>query len=470
MANKLSCLKEAKQIHFVGIGGIGMSALAKIMLESGYRVSGSDLKSSQTTQQLQEMGATLFVGHVASQVHGSDLIVHSGAVAQDNCELQEAQRLGISVIHRATLLGELMKEAKAIAVTGAHGKTTTCAMILSILRSTGLDPTFLIGGIDNATHTNAHTGNDEIMVVEADESDASFVRLHPTFAVCTNIDREHMDFYPNVAAIQRSLRNFLELVPVEGMIFINQDDAELCHTSIPLQGKKLHCFSVQQKADTWAQVIDSGRPSRFQLYQKDTCLGEVTMQIGGSHNISNAVAAAAVCLHLGCRAEHLIQGLNGYQGVKRRSQLTARCRGITIYDDYAHHPTEIRALLTTLRHETHHRLWAIFQPHRYSRFVHLYDEFLTSFAAADRIVVLPIYSAFESDNSPLQRSPAAFVKDLAHQHRQRADYLPNKEAAVDFLCQQVESGDLLVTIGAGDIDKVGTAMAARLAEDRCIQT
>ena len=457
-------LSDVKHLHFIGIGGIGMSGLAKIMLERGIKVTGSDLSRGKNVENLIGLGAEVAIGHNANNISGADLVIYSTAIKLGNPEMAAAKKSGIQTLHRARLLGELTRGRRSVAITGAHGKTTTSSMLISILTHAGLDPTFLIGGIDNHFGTNAHTGSGDLIVVEADESDASFLHLFPYFAVCTNIDTEHLDFYSDISAIQKSLGDFFTKVPPQGKIFANLDDPLLVETTDKVQHDQILYFSTQKRCHYWSDIKNSGRPARFTFMENDKSLSKIDLAIGGEHNISNALAAASVASELGCSAVAIQEGLQQHAGVKRRIQHKGDARGVTIYDDYAHHPTEIKAVLKTLKTECNGKLWAIFQPHRYSRFNKLYDEFVQSLELADGVLVMPVYSAHEPPAG--SKSTTNFADQLTSQGSHYAVAADSPSACINAIDSKLGAGDVVVTLGAGDVFKVAEGLVEHLGGKR----
>lgn len=447
-------LDSIRHIHLIGVGGIGMSGLAKMLLKLGKKVSGSDLSANDQWRELKQLGATMSLGHDAGHVTGADLVVYSSAIVPQNPELQAALTHNIPTIRRAKMLGLLCRAKRSIAITGAHGKTTTSSMLVSILDAAKLDPNFIIGGVVNHVGSNARGSSSPLMVIEADESDGSFIDLAPQSIVITNIDAEHLDFYKSMPALKSALYKFAQLLPADGHLYLNADDASLRelfanypHTAVTWFGIKPH---PEYTNYLQATAVREGRPCSFVLNTTP-----ITLQIGGTHNIYNALAATAVALKLGVAPDIIAQALQHYHGVRRRSELKAVARGIYWYDDYAHHPTEVATLLSAFRAEATQRgssLVVVFQPHRYSRFTNLYTEFLQAYAQADLLVVLPIYAAGESNNTV--RTSTGFVADFNQRFGNKAHYAADLQQAFDLVMQLAQNGDLVLTTGAGDVCKL----------------
>jgi UDP-N-acetylmuramate--alanine ligase len=441
-------------IHFVGIGGIGMSGIAELLLNLGYRVSGSDLKTSDITDRLASLGGAIQVGHAAERIAGADVVVVSSAVRPDNPEVLAAQRALIPVIPRAEMLAELMRLKYSVAVAGAHGKTTTTSIVAEVLAGGGLDPTVVIGGKLISIGTNAVLGKGDFIVAEADESDGSFLRYSPAIAVVTNIDREHLDFYPDLRAIQRAFLQFIDRIPFYGLAVLCLDN-EPIQDLIPQIKKRYTTYGVSRQADFQIRnVVFEGRRSRFSVYRRRKKLGHFKLNLPGIHNVYNATASIAVAVELDIPMDRVQAALQHLAGVQRRLEVKGEAGGVIVVDDYGHHPTEIKMTLQAARDcWPERRMLVVFQPHRYTRTRALFDEFSRAFYQSDALVVLPIYAASED---PIEGvSGQALCEGIkAHGHKQVTcvDGIP---AAVSHLKTRVAPGDLLLTLGAGDVWKVG---------------
>jgi len=392
---------KIQRVHFVGIGGIGMSGIAEVLLNLGYKVSGSDLKASAITQRLARLGATTFEGHRAENVEGAEVVVTSSAIARDNPEVAEARRRHIPVIQRAEMLSELMRLKYGVAIAGMHGKTTTTSMVAAVLAAGGLDPTVVVGGRVDAMGSNARLGKSHYLVAEADESDRSFLKLSPILSVVTNIDREHMDCYRDMADVERTFIEFMNRVPFYGMVVVCNDDQRL-RGLLPRVERRVITYGAAEGSDFRILATDGELPggvaaplSRFRVEYGGQSLGEFHLHVPGAHNILNATAAIAVGIGLDVKAQDIRNALNNFRGVDRRFQLKGKAGGVAVVDDYGHHPTEIRATLAAARQCGYGRVHVVFQPHRYSRTQALMDEFGTAFADADSVFVLDIYAASE---------------------------------------------------------------------------
>src|SRR5580698_1734772 len=386
----------SQRIHFIGIGGIGMSGIAEILLTMGYSVSGSDLKRSAVTDRLLGMGARIFEGHAASNVSASDVVVTSSAVAKDNPEVLEAKERKIPVIQRAEMLAELMRLKYGIAVAGMHGKTTTTSMVAAVLQGGGLDPTVVVGGRVNALGSNARLGNSQYLVAEADESDRSFLKLSPVLAVVTNLDREHMDCYRDMEDVEGAFVEFMDRLPFYGATTACVDNS-LLRTVLPRVRRKIYTYGESVDADFRVEVLpkDEDCHSCFAVNYKGLVLGKFRLHVPGRHNVLNASAAVAVGVQLGVAPDQIAAGLESFRGVDRRFQIKGVVRGVTVVDDYGHHPTEILATLRAARDCGYARVHVLFQPHRFSRTRDLMAEFATAFTDADTLHLLDIYAASE---------------------------------------------------------------------------
>jgi len=453
---------KIRKIHFVGIGGIGMSGIAEVLLNLGYQVSGSDLRESEITLRLTGMGAVIGYGHRAENVAGADVVVTSTAVRSENPEVVEAHRLLIPVIPRAEMLAELMRMKYGIAVAGTHGKTTTTSMVATLLVHCGIDPTAVIGGRLDAFGSNAKLGKGQFLVAEADESDGSFMHLSPTIAVVTNIDADHLDYYSGLAEIRDTFVQFINKVPFYGLAVICLDDPQI-QAVIPQVKKRFVTYGLTSQADIRATDLrHDGLRSSFVVHYHDQELGPVGFRMPGRHNVLNALAAIGVALELGLPFRTIAEGLADFGGVQRRFQIHHDQDGVMVVDDYGHHPAEIRATLAAARAGWDRRVVAVFQPHRYSRSRALFDEFVTAFYQADQVIVMDIYPAGED---PIPGVDAArMVEGIAgHGHRD-VRYLAGPEEVLEYLVGAVREGDMVITLGAGNVWQVSDRLTRQLRE------
>src|SRR6059058_2676855 len=453
--------KRYQQIHFVGIGGAGMSGIAEILLNLGYRVTGSDIRRSETIERLEALGAKVFIGHEAAHVEGAHVVVYSSAVARDNIEVQVARQRQIPVIPRAEMLAELMRLKYGIAVAGTHGKTTTTSMIGAVLAEGRYDPTIVVGGRVANLGSNARLGQGDYLVAEADESDGSFLKLAPTLAVVTTVDAEHLDHYGNLDAIRDAFVRFVNKVPFYGSAVLCLDQPNI-QMLIPRIEKRIITYGLESSADLVARRLSlSGMTSRFEVYQRGSLLGECTLQIPGRHNVLNALAAIGVGLELEIPFVTMERALAGFAGVQRRFQVRGTADGVTVVDDYGHHPAEIRATLAAAKAGFDARVVTVFQPHRHTRTKHLFDDFLTAFNQADVLVVMDIYGAGEASIEGV--SAAALAEGIrAHGHR-NVTYLGGDRArVVAHVCEITRPGDIVLTLGAGDVGQLGPEILRRL--------
>jgi UDP-N-acetylmuramate--alanine ligase len=449
-----------QHFHFTGIGGIGMSGIAEVLLNLGYRISGSDVRLSPITERLAGMGATIHEGHQASNLGGARALVVSSAVDERNPEVQEARRLQIPVIPRGELLAELMRLKYGIAVAGSHGKTTTTSMTAAILSHAGLDPTVVVGGRVGAMGSNARLGHSDFLVVESDESDGSFLKLAPIIAVVTNIDREHLDHYASLEVIQTAFLEFVNKVPFYGAAIVCLDDPNV-QTVLPSITRRTITYGTTAQADIEALDIGCGPfSSHFRMRRGAYDLGPFELHIPGKHNVLNSMAAAAVAMELDVPADKIREALAAFSGVDRRFQVRGKEQGVTVVDDYGHHPTEIRATLDGARECGFRRILVLFQPHRYSRTFHLMDEFARSFHQADRVFVLDIYAASEK---PIEGVTAESLVERLRQFGHRgAEYVGTIDRGVEALAGAVQEGDLALTLGAGNVWQAGEKLLERL--------
>ena len=458
---------KIQRIHFVGIGGVGMSGIAEVLLNLGYKISGSDLKSSAVTERLAALGAQTFEGHAAANITGADVIVTSSAISIDNPEVAEARRLHIPVIRRAEMLAELMRLKYGIAIAGMHGKTTTTSMVAAVLAGGGLDPTVVVGGRVDAMGSNARLGKSQYLVAEADESDRSFLKLSPIISVVTNIDREHMDCYRDMHDVRRTFLEFMERVPFYGLIVGCNDDPTL-HRLLPRTHRRVTTYGTSRDSDFHIRVDapqardpDHRTLSRFQVTYKEKNLGDFALHVPGVHNVLNATAAIAVGTALDIPADQIRTALDDFRGVDRRFQLKGKAAGVSVIDDYGHHPTEIRATLAAARQCGFGRIHVIFQPHRYTRTRDLMDEFATAFADADSLFVLDIYAASEKPIEGI--TSAALTHRISKDHRAAA-YLPSFPEAIAAVCDLAQPGDMILTLGAGSVSQLGPMILEKLGK------
>ncbi len=454
--------KKYQQIHFVGIGGAGMSGIAEVLLNMGYRITGSDLKRTETVERLEQMGAKVFTGHDPAHIEGAHVVVYSSAVAGDNPEVHAARARQIPVIPRAEMLAELMRLKYGIAVAGTHGKTTTTSMLAALLDAGGFDPTVVVGGRVKALGSNARLGQGEFLVAEADESDGSFLTLTPTMAVVTTVDAEHLDYYGSLEAVRETFLAFVNKVPFYGAAVLCLDEPNI-QLMIPRVQKRLITYGLETSADlTGRHVVLSGLSSRFEVLYRGQVLGECRLQVPGRHNVQNALAAVLVGLDLEIPFTVIQAALARFSGVQRRFQIKGEAGGVLVVDDYGHHPAEIRATLAAAKAGFDRRVVTVFQPHRYTRTLHLRQEFLTAFYQADVLAVMDIYPAGEA---PIAGVHARDLAEgiAAHGHRE-VIYLDNdRQRILDFLCDTVRPGDLVLTLGAGDVGSLSDPLLARLS-------
>jgi UDP-N-acetylmuramate--alanine ligase len=457
---------RVKRIHFVGIGGIGMSGIAEVLLNLGYAVSGSDLKESETTRRLAQLGGTICVGHRAEHLREVDVVVVSSAVRRDNPEVQAALARGIPVIPRAEMLAELMRLKYGVAVAGSHGKTTTTSLMATVLDQAQLDPTVVIGGKLNLLGSNARLGQGQYLVAEADESDGSFLRLTPTIAVVTNIDPEHMDHYGSLEQLKETFLAFINRIPFYGLAVLCLDCRNV-QSLLPRVERRYVTYGSTHQADYSVEQLQAeGLTTSFVPIRYGIPLEPITLKMVGFHNALNALATLAVAEELAIPYAVARTALASFSGVQRRFTIRGEIAGITVVDDYGHHPTEIRATLGGARQAFHRRIIAVFQPHRYTRVRELYDQFATAFYDADLVLVAPIYAAGEeplshADGTELSSERLAqAMRDHGHRDVTYASTFPE---LVSLLVQRAATGDLVLTLGAGDVNRVGEMLLERLA-------
>ena len=448
-------------IHFVGIGGIGMSGIAELLLNLGYEVSGSDTKASDITERLKGLGGDIHTGHSAEHVSGADVVVVSSAINAENPEVNAAHRLSIPVIPRAEMLAELMRLKYSVAVAGAHGKTSTTSIVAAVLGKGRLDPTVVIGGKLKGIDSNAVLGMGDFIVAEADESDGSFLKMSPTIAVVTNIDREHLDFYKDLEDIKNVFFDFIDRIPFYGLAVLCLDN-EPIQDLIPKIKKRFTTYGMSTQADYQARNIRAqGLKTRFTLHHQGEDLGDITLNLPGIHNVYNAMASIAVGFELNIPFETIKSALETLEGVQRRMEVKGVAQGITVVDDYGHHPTEIKTTLQAVKESwPDKRIILAFQPHRYTRTRALFDEFSRAFYQSDLMVVMPIYSAGENPINGVDSSRLC-EEIKAHGHKE-VICMDGMESTLSYLKDVLRSGDLLLTLGAGDVWKVGTAILKEL--------
>src|SRR5438270_2201053 len=457
---------KIQRIHFVGIGGIGMSGIAEVLLNLGYRISGSDLKRSSVTDRLKSLGAVIFEGHRAENVSGAEVIVTSSAIQSNNPEVEEAHRLHVPVIQRAEMLAELMRLKYGIAIGGMHGKTTTTSMIAAVLAGGGLDPTVVVGGRVDAMGSNARLGRAQYLVAEADESDRSFLKLSPIIAVVTNIDREHMDCYRNMRDVKHTFHDFMDRVPFYGTVVGCNDDALLRPLLRQVQ-RRVVTYGTRRGSDFHIKMgqpelnsIEHRLMSRFQVTYREKDLGEFTLHVPGAHNVLNATAAIAVGTRLDIELGHIRSALDSFRGVDRRFQFRGSAAGVSVIDDYGHHPTEIRATPAAARQFGYRRIHVIFQPHRYTRTQALMEEFTQAFTDADTLIVLDIYAASEQPIPGI--TGEALAQRIKEEGSKDGRYVASFAEAADVVSSQAEEGDMILTLGAGNVSHLGPTILQKL--------
>src|SRR5271169_270625 len=453
---------KPQRVHLIGIGGIGMSGIAEILLNLGNTVSGSDLRHTPITERLASLGATIFEGHAAANVVGAGVVVASSAVNERNPEVIEARRRKIPVIQRAEMLAELMRLKYGIAVAGMHGKTTTTSMIAAVLAGGGLDPTVVVGGRVNALGSNARLGNSQYLVAEADESDRSFLKLSPVLAVVTNLDREHMDCYRDMEDVEGAFVEFMDRLPLYGATTACVDNA-LLRTVLRRVRRKVYTYGESADADFRVEMLpkDEECHSCFAVNYKGLVLGKFRLHVPGRHNVLNATAAVAVGVQLGVAPDQIAAGLESFRGVDRRFQIKGVVHGVTVVDDYGHHPTEILATLRAARDCGYGRVHVLFQPHRFTRTRDLMTEFAGAFKDADTVQVLDIYAASEEPIAGVNAQ--ALVKEIGAVGPGAVAYAASMAEAVDALMHEAKAGDVILTLGAGSVSQAGPMLLEALA-------
>jgi UDP-N-acetylmuramate--alanine ligase len=459
---------KIQRIHFVGIGGIGMSGIAEVLLTLGYKVSGSDLKSSSVTERLAEKGAIIFESHRAENITGAEVVVASSAIPRDNPEITAAHAEHIPVIQRAEMLAELMRLKYGIAIAGMHGKTTTTSMVAAVLAAGGLDPTVVVGGRVDAMGSNARLGKSHYMVAEADESDRSFLKLSPILAVVTNIDREHMDCYRDMADVEQAFLDFIDRVPFYGMAVLCLDDERL-RNMLPRLARRATTYGVHEDSDfrvgaAKGKCTGNKHYAHFSVHYRGKSLGDFHLRVPGNHNVLNATAAVAVGVGLDIETERIREALENFRGVDRRFQLRGRAADVSVIDDYGHHPTEVRATLAAARQCGFKRVHVIFQPHRFSRTRDLLEQFGTAFSDADTVFVLDIYAASEPPIPGITGERLAQTIQSLGDSRSAVSYVHSFDAAARRAAALAEPGDMVLTLGAGSVSQLGPMVLEQLKE------
>jgi UDP-N-acetylmuramate--alanine ligase len=454
---------KPQHVHFVGIGGIGMSGIAEVLLTLGYEVSGSDVKPSAITERLAKLGAKIYVGHQAANVVGAKAVVVTSALDPSNPEVAEARRSQIPVIPRGELLAELMRLKFGIAIAGSHGKTTTTSMVASIFNAADLDPTVVVGGKVAAMHgSNARVGKSALIVVESDESDGSFLKLAPIVAVVTNIDREHLDHYASLEGVQKAFTEFVNRVPFYGAVILCMEDENI-QQIFPNVNRRTITYGRSAQVDLQIENISLGASgSDFEVRRANGGLGKFHLNVPGLHNVLNATAAIGVGLEMEVKVPQIRDGLAAFIGVDRRFSIRGTARGVTVVDDYGHHPTEIRATLAAAKLAPYRRIHVLFQPHRFSRTKFLLEDFGTAFHQADDLFLLDIYGASEPSIEGVN-SEALVEKIRSYGHR-AAHYASSMEEGVAAISAAAEPGDLVITLGAGSISQAADKILDKLRE------
>jgi UDP-N-acetylmuramate--alanine ligase len=451
---------KTRHIHLVGIGGVSMSGIAEVLLNLGFRVSGSDLKQTEVTDRLKTLGGVISIGHSGTNIRGADVLVVSSAVPPSNAEVNAAKEKKIPVISRIEMLAELMRMKYSIAVAGTHGKTTTTAMVASVLEYGDLDPTVVDGGIIKVLDSNVRLGDSEFMVVEADEAYGSINMVSPTIAVVTTIDNDHLDHYHTMDGIKQAFLNFINRVPFYGVAILCLDQENI-QDLVPKIEKRFITYGTETRADFTATDIQvDGTGASYTVSRNGRDLGKIHIRLPGRHNVANSLAAVAVGSELDIPFKNIAEGLQSFPGVGHRFDLLGHVNDIVVVDDYGHHPTEIKATLGAARDTYDRRIVAIFQPHRYTRVSLLADDFARCFYQADVLIVTEIYSALEDSIEGVSGEMlATAIRDYGHKN---VTYIPDKEKIADTVCNMIQPGDLVITLGAGDIWRVGKEIVEKL--------
>jgi UDP-N-acetylmuramate--alanine ligase len=454
---------KTKHIHLVGIGGAGMSGIAEVLINQGFRVSGSDVQQTEVTDRLTKLGGDIAIGHAEDNIKGADVIVVSSAIKPDNVEILSAQRQKIPVISRVEMLAELMRMKYSIAVAGTHGKTTTTGMVSYVLEYGGLDPTLVDGGIIRTLDSNIRLGGSEFMVVEADEAYGSIKKLSPTIAVVTTIDNDHLDYYGTIDEIKKTFLEFINRVPFYGSAILCLDQGNI-QELIPKVEKRFTTYGIETKADLTATDIRiDGDGSSYKAVYHDKAIGNIKIKLPGIHNVANSLVAVVVGLELDVPFKNIAKALKEFPGIHHRFEILGNVKNIIVVDDYGHHPTEIKATLKAGRDTYNRRIIAIFQPHRYTRVSDLSEEFARCFYQADVLVMTDIYSAMEDPIDGITGEMVAKkTRDYGHKD---VVYIPNKDDIPDHILKIAQPNDLIITLGAGDIWKVGKEIVRRLSKN-----
>lgn len=452
--------KRVRDVHFVGVGGVGMSGIAEILLALGFRVSGSDLRGSETTQRLESLGAKIWIGHSGDHLEKADVVVFSSAVKDDNPEIAAARERRITIVPRAEMLAELMRMQTSIAVAGMHGKTTTTSMTAAILSHAGLDPTVVIGGKLDVLGGGARLGQGDLLVAEADESDRSFLKLYPTIAVITNMDMEHLDCYSSMEEIRTTFLEFINRIPFYGYAILCLDDPEV-QNIIPLVNKRLVTYGLSSQAMIrGVKAILEGRSAKFNVYREQQLLGDISLPMPGIHNVLDALAAISVADVFDVPFHTIKEALASFPGVQRRFTLKGVEAGVSVIDDYGHHPAEIKAVLQAAGQVAERRIAVLFQPHRFTRTQALFEQFLTAFHNADLLYIMDIYPASEQ---PIEGvTGEALCKGIRSRGHKACRFLPDKETIPQEVAPDLLPGDMLITLGAGDVTRLGPKILEEL--------
>ncbi|WP_459076770.1 UDP-N-acetylmuramate--L-alanine ligase [Herbivorax alkaliphila] len=455
MESNILNLNNTKHVHFIGIGGISMSGLAEILLDMGYKISGSDINSSNLTAKLSEKGVKVYIGHSEENIKNPDLVVYTAAVKESNPELKKSKSLKIPVMERSALLGEIMKIFPySINVSGTHGKTTTTSMVSMILLECGLNPTIHVGGELDAIGGNTKIGENKYFVSEACEYAEGFLKYNPFLAVVLNIEEDHLDFFKDIEHIKSSFLKFISLVPREGYVIANYDDENIVSILEKANCNKI-TYGITSKEAMWKAkdiAYNHSGCASFWIYKNDEKIINITLKVPGVHNVSNALAAISACHALGCDIEDIKAGLESYTGTHRRFELKGMINDIKVVDDYAHHPSEVKATLKACKNSSYRKIWCVFQPHTYTRTKHLLNEFKDAFYDADTIIVSDIYAAREKDTGEVHSS---MLVDKIKASNKNVLYMPDFESIVQHLNEHASPGDLVITMGAGNINSVG---------------
>ncbi len=448
-------------IHFIGIGGAGMSALAHVLCERGFHVSGSDKNTGGICEKLKALGAVVYQGHEAGQVRGADAVVISSAIHPDNCELVAAKEQGIRIMHRSDVLAELINHADGVAVAGAHGKTTTSAMLSCIAAESGIDPTIVIGGEVTSLGGNARSGSGRFVVAEADESDGSFLKFYPLYAIVTNIENDHMDHYGSEENIYAAFKQFVGSIRQGGAAVLCMDNAKLCRLAAET-GTRVISYGIDNEAADYVakDVCYHTGGTDYRVYKNGSLFAEVQLIVPGRHNVLNSLGALACAVEMGIKTDSILKALKNFTGAHRRFETKGRADGVWVVDDYAHHPTEISVTLNAARQTKPERLICVFQPHRYTRTQLLFDEFCTCFKGCDKLILTDIYAASED---PIEGvNSKALAEGIKKALGIDVSYIPAKDEIEHYLAENARPGDLIMTIGAGDVYKIGEALVTDL--------